>query len=143
MVVSVGGNVLAPLPIGVFNATGPDFTQVSIESGKVTYHLVGADPQTEDKKYTLVVQVVGDERIKVEAFEGHQEEVDFTDKAVFYNRTGPFGSQNSEKIPVSLAILSQLSASSQQTILLVLGIPSGAGAFLIAILTLKLYKKRP
>ncbi|MGQ9720931.1 MAG: hypothetical protein ACUVXA_06360 [Candidatus Jordarchaeum sp.] len=144
MVVSVGGNVLAPLPIGVFNATGPDFREVSNESGKVIYHLVGAYPETvSDKNYTLVVQVVGDERIKVEAFEGHQEEVDFTDKAVFYNRIGPFGSLNSEIILLGLAILNQLSTYSQQTILPVLGVLSGAGAFLIATLTLKLYKKKP
>jgi len=145
MVVSVGGDVLAPLPIGVFNATGPDFTEVSIESGKVIYHLVGIYPETvRDKDYTLVVQVVGDERIKVEAFEGHQEEVNFTDKAVFYNRIGPFGSPNSQIIIIlGLAILNQLSASSEQTVLLIFGIVGGAAAVFITTIILKPYKKEP
>jgi hypothetical protein len=145
MVVSVGGDVLAPLPMGVFNATGPDFRDVSIESGKVTYHLVGIDPETvRDKNYTLVVQVVGDERIKVEAFEGHQEEVDFTDKAVFYNRIGPYGTTNPQ-IPIilGLAILSQLSASSKQTALLIFGVVGGAAIVFIATIILKPYKREP
>jgi len=87
IVVSIGGEYLHPLKVGLYFATGPDFGEVSAESGAVTYHLVGSD-----NNYTLIVQVVGDEKIKVEAFEGHQNGLSFTDKAKanFYTRTGSY-----------------------------------------------------
>nr|MDO8061997.1 hypothetical protein [Candidatus Freyrarchaeum guaymaensis] len=92
MVVSVGGDLLSPLPVGVFNATGPDFREVSAEDGVVTYYLVGQEPsELKGQQYTLIVQVIGSEKIKVEAFEGHQERLTFTEKAKTYTRTGPYG----------------------------------------------------
>ncbi|MBS7250835.1 MAG: hypothetical protein KIH08_09665 [Candidatus Freyarchaeota archaeon] len=140
MVVSVGGNVLAPLPIGVFNATGPDFRGVSAESGKTIYHLVGDFPESvKGQNYTLVVQVVGDERIRVEAFTGHQGEVNFTENAVFYCRTGPYAPLYFERlITLSLAILNQHSTSFKAA-LIVLGAAGGVAVLLA--LTFVLLKK--
>ncbi len=87
MVVSVGGDLLSPLTVGVYNATGPDFREVSAESGVVTYHLVGYYPDSvRGKNYTLIVQVVDDEKIRVESFEGHQDGLSFTNKSLFYTR---------------------------------------------------------
>ncbi|MEM2958096.1 MAG: hypothetical protein QW261_07395 [Candidatus Jordarchaeaceae archaeon] len=143
MVVSVGGNVLAPLPIGVFNATGPDFREVSAESGKTIYHLVGEYPDSvRGQNYTLAVQVVGDERIRVEAFAGHQEEVNFTENAVFYCRTGFYIPPYFERsITLILVTLNQLSTSSQTT-LIVLSLIGGVATFIVA-LTFVLLKKGP
>ncbi|MHA1210622.1 MAG: hypothetical protein ACTSRF_15555 [Candidatus Freyarchaeota archaeon] len=63
---------------------------VSAENGTVTYLLVGDYPdEINGTKYTLIARVVGDEKIRVEAFEGHQEGKNFTENAKFYTRTGP------------------------------------------------------
>ncbi len=86
------------------------------------------------------MQVVGDERIKVEAFKGHQEEVNFTENAVFHSRTGPYIPPLFERfITIILIILNQISTSSQT--LIVLGVSGGVAAFIVA-LTFPLIKKR-
>ncbi|MHA1431871.1 MAG: hypothetical protein ACTSRV_15990 [Candidatus Freyarchaeota archaeon] len=154
MIVSVGGNALAPLPIGVFNATGPDFGSVSADNGTVTYHLVGEYPDNiKGQIYTLIVQVVGEERIRVEAFEGYQEGKSFTDKAVYYNRIGPYGPDGpdgpdgpgedyGETFILDLAILNQLTSYSQQRSLIVFGVAGGVIAVLAAALTLVMFRGR-
>jgi len=86
MVVAVGGDALSPLPVSVFNAVGPDPKNVSSENGKITYNLTD---QYTYENYTLLVEFVGDEKIKVEAFEGHLYNPDFVNPK-YYTRTGPY-----------------------------------------------------
>ncbi len=143
MIVAVGSNVLAPLPMGEYNATGPDFREVSADNGIVTYHLVGIN-SVEGQVYTLIAQVVGDERIKVETFEGYQEGKNFTEKALFYTRTGPGVSDELNVAIIDMLVLIILNQSPQysQRIPIILEVAGGAAAILVVILGFVLWKKR-
>ena len=142
IVVSIGGTVLSPLPVGVFNATGPDPMNVSAENGTVTYLLVGDYPdEINGTKYTLIARVVGDEKIRVEAFEGHQEGKNFTENAKFYTRTGPL-SPWCELMPVFLVLLIVFFPTYAQQPLLLYGV---AGVVVVAaavILSLAVLRKK-
>jgi len=128
--------------VGVFNATGPDPMNVSAENGTVTYLLVGDYPdEINGTKYTLIARVVGDEKIRVEAFEGHQEGKNFTENAKFYTRTGPL-SPWCELMPVFLVLLIVFFPTYAQQPLLLYGVAGVAVVAVAVILSLAVLRKK-
>jgi len=76
---------------------GPDFKDIDINSGKVVYKLIpvkegdeffGESQQSESDivTNTLLVQMVNEEKIKVEVFDGDVQNPSFTESAKFYTR---------------------------------------------------------
>jgi|GEM_PF-420936 hypothetical protein len=82
------GGFLTPKP-GTYAVYGntPDPADVGIESGKVVYWLYG-DPELNPDlpKITLIVELISEEKIKVEVFEGWINNPDFTENALYYTR---------------------------------------------------------
>ena len=75
------------------NVEGPDPATVTVQSGPVVYYLsnpvwreVSGKWTWVTVKLTILVQMVSDEEIKVEWFEGHVENPSFTSKAKHYTR---------------------------------------------------------
>ncbi len=83
--VSVGGTLL--ISVGVYQVDGnsPDPAEVSAENGIIVYRLRGTT-NWEGETATILAQVVDNERIKVEAFEGHPSNPTFTSNAKYYTR---------------------------------------------------------
>jgi len=71
---------------------GPEYTEVTIASGPVVYKLADAVegqnsvPSTSDIKYTLLAQVVEENKIKVELFDGNIDSPSFTGSEITYTR---------------------------------------------------------
>lgn len=75
------------------NVEGPDPATVTVQSGPVVYHLsnpvwkeVSGEWTLEIAKLTILVQMISDEEIKIEWFEGHPENPSFTSSAKHYTR---------------------------------------------------------
>jgi len=75
------------------NVDGPDPATVTVQSGPVVYYLshpvwreVSGEWTWVTVKLTILVQMVSDEEIKVEWFEGHVENPTFTSNAKHYTR---------------------------------------------------------
>jgi hypothetical protein len=83
--ISLGGTL--PITVGVYEVEGnsPDPEDVSTENGVIVYRLRGTT-NWEGETATILAQVVGNERIKVEAFEGHPPSPTFTSNAKYYTR---------------------------------------------------------
>jgi len=83
--ISVGGTL--PISVGVYQVDGnsPDPAEVSAESGIIKYRLRGTT-NWEGETATILAQVVDNERIKVEAFEGHPSSPVLTSNAKYYTR---------------------------------------------------------
>ena len=72
----------------------PDFKNINISSGQVVYKLHGVregdeffnQPLSEIVNYTFLVQMINNEKIKVELFIGDLANPSFTDNAKFYTR---------------------------------------------------------
>lgn len=74
----------------------PDFKDISINSGKVVYHLIPTregveflgwiDYYSQTVTKTLLVQMLNDEKIKVELFDGEIQSPNFTGNAKFFTR---------------------------------------------------------
>ena len=82
--ISIGGS-LAIAGAFYVEAAAPDPAEVSTATGMVRYQLFFA-PQATQPAGTLVVQMLADDRIKVEAFQGASASGDFTDRALSYIR---------------------------------------------------------
>ncbi len=85
--IGIGGSL--SIPPGLYAVVGnkPDPAEVTPENGTIVYRLVGAPEFSyTERKATLIVQVLEGELIKVEAFEGHLSNPEFTDKALYYVR---------------------------------------------------------
>ncbi|MFQ6129323.1 MAG: hypothetical protein ACE5OT_00735 [Candidatus Hadarchaeaceae archaeon] len=82
--VSVGGTL--PISVSVYEVEGnsPDPAQVSPENGIVTYRL--NEVRGGASTATILVQVIDDEKIKVEGFKGHLSNPTFTLNAKYYTR---------------------------------------------------------
>jgi len=69
---------------------GPDPATVSVQSGPVVYHLTARiwkeHTGWENVNLTILVQMVSDEKIKIEAFAGRIENPSFTSNAKYYAR---------------------------------------------------------
>ncbi len=76
------------IPATVYSVEGnaPDPASISVENGAVIYWLRGAEAGEEHIMATLLVQMLDNERIKVEAFNGHVENPQFTQNAKYYTR---------------------------------------------------------
>jgi len=83
--VSVGGTL--PISVGVYQVDGnsPDPAEVSAENGIIVYRL-GGTTNWEGETATILAQVVDNERLKVEAFEGYLSNPTFTSNAKYYTR---------------------------------------------------------
>lgn len=85
--VGVGGTL--PITNTVYSVVGnaPEPADVSAESGVVTYQLEGtAEFGEQELTATIIVQVMDAEKTKVEAFEGHPPNPEFTSNAKYYIR---------------------------------------------------------
>jgi hypothetical protein len=83
--ISLGGTL--PITVGVYEVEGnsPDPAEVSVENGIIVYRLSGTT-NWEGETATILAQVVDNERIKVEAFDGHPPDPTFTSNAKYYTR---------------------------------------------------------
>ena len=86
--IGVGGTLNIKAAVYAVQGNTPDPADVTVDAGKVVYWLYGAPEMGADyaQKATLIVQMVTDEKIKVEAFDGWIENPDFTENAVYYTR---------------------------------------------------------
>ena len=87
--VAVGGVLNVPSGSGVFAVVGnaPDPATVTTESGMVIYRLRGiAEFGETGITATVIAEVVGEEKIKVEGFPGHPANPQFTANAKYYTR---------------------------------------------------------
>jgi len=83
--VSVGGTL--SILVGVYQIDGnsPDPAEVSAENGIIVYRLRGTT-NWQGETATILAQVVDNEKIKVEGFEGHPSDPTFTSNAKYYTR---------------------------------------------------------
>jgi len=87
--IAVGGILDVPGEGKVYQVDGnsPDPADVSVETGTVTYRLRGTPEWGEESiTATILVQMVDNERIKVEGFSGHPSNPQFTSNAQYYVR---------------------------------------------------------
>jgi len=63
-----------------------DPADVNLSTGKVVYYLEPYDTNPDAPKITLLVQMISDEEIKVEAFQGWISNPKFTENAHYYTR---------------------------------------------------------
>lgn len=72
----------------------PDFAEIGVSSGRVVYKLIPVmegdeylgRPLSESVSNTLLVEMISDEKIKVEVFQGDLDNPVFTGNAMFYTR---------------------------------------------------------
>jgi len=64
----------------------PDPADIDKSYRAVIYHLEPYDTNPEAPRITLLVQMISEEKIKVEAFNGWVRNPNFTDKARYYTR---------------------------------------------------------
>ncbi|RKY67323.1 MAG: hypothetical protein DRQ08_00365 [Candidatus Latescibacterota bacterium] len=88
--IAIGGTLPVEVSYEGYAVVGnaPDPADVTVETGKVVYWLTTPPEMGIDKlpDVTLLVQMIDDETIKVEAFQGHLSDPEFTDKALIYTR---------------------------------------------------------
>ncbi|TXT62576.1 MAG: hypothetical protein BAJALOKI1v1_900006 [Promethearchaeota archaeon] len=107
MVVSIGSNATGACECGVYNATGPRWNTTTMESGLTSYNLTVRQNEL-IKNYTMLVQLVEPERLKVETFEGHLSNPVFTENATYYDKYAWWYNEDYiAEIMLLLTILSQ------------------------------------
>ncbi|MHA1819008.1 MAG: hypothetical protein ACTSU2_05145 [Promethearchaeota archaeon] len=80
--ISVGGTISAPAAYEVLS--GPNFTDVNVNSGKIIYHVKEFEELNGENK-TVLVQMTDNETLNIQIFDGHLEDVNFTN-ATTYDR---------------------------------------------------------
>ncbi|MHA1299963.1 MAG: hypothetical protein ACTSO9_11130 [Candidatus Helarchaeota archaeon] len=138
MLVSLGNNVTGVCEPSIYNTSGPDWSNITAENGTVTYHLVRNTGVLEN--YTLIAQIVGHERLKVETFEGHLASPSFTENATYYNRIAATG--GSYDFPyelIAMILIMTFSGESFPYLVVLIGSISAAG---LAIVLIIYFKKR-
>jgi hypothetical protein len=81
-----GGTILPPLVYWIGDG-GPNFEDVAVSSGPVTYRLYGSRPTpASSPDYVVLLQLVNDLQLRVEVFPASIEPVAFTANAVTYRR---------------------------------------------------------
>ena len=86
ILISIGGYLTEkPYTFEVYG-NKPDPATIDVSSGKVVYWLKGADVNPDAPRITLLVQMIDDERIKVEVFKGWVKNPEFTENARIYTR---------------------------------------------------------
>jgi hypothetical protein len=84
--VSVGGTITQPA-VWWIDPGDPDFRDVSTASGVVRYRLsIAPASAARPPDYVLLVQLLADDRLKIEAFPGSAQPTDFTLNASIYRR---------------------------------------------------------
>jgi len=86
VLIGIGGYLIENPATYVVHGTAPDPVDVVLSSGKVVYYLEPYDTNPDAPKITLLVQMISDERIKVEAFRGWINDPKFTENARYYTR---------------------------------------------------------
>ncbi|MHA1238267.1 MAG: hypothetical protein ACTSSJ_03350 [Candidatus Odinarchaeia archaeon] len=86
ILVGIGGYLVENASTYMVNGTAPDPAEVTTSSGQVVYHLKPYDTNLEAPEITLLVQMITDEKIKVEAFQGWVDSPQFTENAYYYIR---------------------------------------------------------
>ena len=86
--IAVGGTL--PMKVATYSVVGnaPDPAEVTPETGKVVYWLDTPPEYGVEKhpKYTMIVEMLDEETIRVEVFKGWIEDPEFTDEAQIYTR---------------------------------------------------------
>ena len=84
--IAVGGTL--PMEVGVYAVYGnsPDPAEVTVESGKVVYWLMNAPDWDRLPRYTMIVELLDNETLRVEVFEGWIENPEFTNQTYIYTR---------------------------------------------------------
>ncbi|HID11016.1 MAG TPA: hypothetical protein EYP17_06910 [Candidatus Latescibacteria bacterium] len=88
--IAIGGTLPVEVSYEGYAVVGnaPDPADVTVKTGKVAYWLT-TPPEMGIEKIpdaTLLVQMLDEETIKVEAFQGHLSNPEFTEKALIYTR---------------------------------------------------------
>ncbi len=113
--ISIGGNLINKGNNGSMicfvEENSPDPANVSVETGKVAYHLILDTCPRKTLNQTLLVQLISENELKVELFNGtySADEINFTANAKIYDR-GSNSTQETKKIswdfiPLALFIL--------------------------------------
>jgi hypothetical protein len=82
--ITVGGTLATGVGVFSIDNNAPDPATISTASGLAVYHLQGVWENSGN--YTLLVKMLDDERIEVEAFPGSLFDAQFTTAAVIYHR---------------------------------------------------------
>jgi hypothetical protein len=86
VLIGIGGYLVDQPATYVVHGDAPDPADVDPSTGKVVYYLEPYDTNPDAPKITLLVQMVSDEKIKVEAFQGWISNPEFTEDACYYTR---------------------------------------------------------
>ncbi|RJS87814.1 hypothetical protein CW704_01745 [Candidatus Bathyarchaeota archaeon] len=86
VLIGIGGYLVEEPATYVIHGNTPDPADVDPSSGKIVYYLEPYDTNPDAPKITLLVQMVSDDRIKVEAFKGWISSPEFTENAYYYTR---------------------------------------------------------
>jgi len=86
VLIGIGGYLIEEPATYVVYGSAPDPADVDPSSGEIVYYLEPYDTNPDAPKITLLVQMIGDERIKVEAFQGWINSPGFTENAHYYTR---------------------------------------------------------
>ena len=85
--IAVGGSLEIPATVYQVYGNSPDPADVSLKDGKVIYHIQGTEEYGETSiKATLLVEMIDNETIKVEGFNGWISNPTFTENAKYYMR---------------------------------------------------------
>jgi len=86
ILIGIGGYLVEKSATYMVHGDAPDPADVEPSYGKVIYHLEPYDTNPDAPKITLLVQMINEERIKVEAFSGWVSNPEFTENAHYYTR---------------------------------------------------------
>jgi len=86
VLVGIGGYLIESPATYLVHGNTPDPADVDPSYGKVVYHLEPYDTNPDAPKITLLVQMISDEKIKVEVCQGWISNPEFTENARYYTR---------------------------------------------------------
>jgi len=86
LLVGIGGDLIGERATYMVHGNAPDPADIEVSSGKVIYYLEPYDTNPDAPRITLLVQMISDEKIKVETFQGWINNPEFTENARYYIR---------------------------------------------------------
>ena len=86
ILIGIGGYIIEKPATYLVHGNTPDPADINKSYGAVIYYLEPYDTNPEAPRITLLVQMISEEKIKVEAFNGWVKNPRFTDKARYYTR---------------------------------------------------------
>ena len=86
MLIGIGGYLVESPATYLVHGRAPDPAVVDLSSGEVVYYLEPYDTNADAPNITLLVQMVSEDKIKIEAFQGWVSNPKFTENAYDYTR---------------------------------------------------------